>query len=81
MSGGSEAAQVGVKPYQVQSVLWFFEQNLSNKLGTGAKSYGFSDGAIKFIESQGRVGTAKGSTANIGVDEVADKSARKQAAQ
>jgi hypothetical protein len=50
------AKEVGIKPYQVQSVLWFFEQNLFNKLGTGAESYGFSDGAIKFIEAQGRVG-------------------------
>lgn len=72
------AVQIGIKPYQVQSVLWFFEQNLFNKLGTGAKSYGFSDGAIKFIESQGGVGATKGSPANIGADEVADKSARKQ---
>jgi hypothetical protein len=73
------AGQLGIKPYQVQSVLWFFEQNLFNKLGTGAKSYGFSDGAIKFIESQGGVGTAKGSPANIGTDETADRTAREQA--
>jgi hypothetical protein len=73
------AKEVGIKPYQVQSVLWFFEQNLFNKLGTGAESYGFSDGAIKFIEAQGRVGVSKGAPANIGADEVADGAAGKQA--
>ena len=46
------AQQLNVKPYQVQSMLWFYEQQLFNKLGTGAKSYGFSDGAKKFVETQ-----------------------------
>ena len=73
------AKEVGIKPYQVQSVLWFFEQNLFNKLGTGAESYGFSDGAIKFIEAQGRAGVSKGAPANIGTDEAADGAAGKQA--
>jgi hypothetical protein len=50
--------QLGIKPYQVQSVLWFMEQQIFNKLGTGAKSYGFSDGAVKFSETQGGVGGA-----------------------
>ena len=46
------AQQLNLKPYQVQSMLWFYEQQLFNKLGTGAKSYGFSDGAKKFVETQ-----------------------------
>lgn len=73
------AAQVGIKPYQVQSTLWFFEQQLFNKLGTGAKSYGFSDGAIKFAESQGGTGAAKGTTANVGANAPANKPTGKQA--
>lgn len=73
------AAQVGIKPYQVQSTLWFFEQQLFNKLGTGAKSYGFSDGAIKFIESQGGAAPAKGAPANVGANAPANKPAGKQA--
>jgi hypothetical protein len=72
------AQQLGIKPYQVQSVLWFFEQQMFNKLGTGAKSYGFSDGATKFIESQGGVGVPKRSSTDISTDEVEDKPARKQ---
>jgi len=73
------AAQVGIKPYQVQSVLWFFEQQLFNKLGTGAKSYGFSDGAIKFAQSQGGTGVPKGATANVGANAPANGAAGKQA--
>jgi hypothetical protein len=73
------AAQLGIKPYQVQSTLWFFEQQLFNKLGTGAKSYGFSDGAIKFIESQGGTAPAKGAPANVGANAPANKPAGKQA--
>jgi hypothetical protein len=42
------AKQLGIKGYQVQSVIWFFEQQLFNQLGTGAQSYGFSDGAFRF---------------------------------
>lgn len=72
------AAQVGIKPYQVQSTLWFFEQQLFNKLGTGAKSYGFSDGAIRFIESQGGAASAKGAPANVGANAPTDKPAGKQ---
>jgi hypothetical protein len=66
------AKQLGIKPYQVQSVLWFFEQNLFNKLGTGAKSYAFSDGATKFAESQDGTGTAKGAAANVGANATAN---------
>lgn len=47
------AEQVGIKPYQVQSVIWFFEQQLFNHLGTGTQSYGFSDGARRFAGAGG----------------------------
>jgi len=75
------AQQLGIKPYQVQSVLWFLEQQIFNKLGTGAKSYGFSDGAIRFIETQGGVGGAKVSPSDGGVNAVTDGATRKQAGQ
>ena len=73
------AAQVGIKPYQVQSTLWFFEQQLFNKLGTGAKSYGFSDGAAKFAESQSGTGTTEGATADVGANAPANRTTGKQA--
>lgn len=47
------AEQVGIKPYQAQSVIWFFEQQLFNHLGTGTQSYGFSDGARRFAGAGG----------------------------
>lgn len=47
------AEQVGIKPYQVQSVIWFFEQQLFNHLGTGTQSTGFSDGARRFAGERG----------------------------
>lgn len=47
------AEQAGIKPYQVQSVLWFFEQQLFNHLGTGSASLSFSDGARKFAGRRG----------------------------
>ncbi|CAB4124912.1 NAT_SF domain containing protein [uncultured Caudovirales phage] len=47
------AEKTGIKPYQVQSVLWFAEQQLFNHLGTGTPSYGFSDGARKFASNAG----------------------------
>ena len=75
------AQQLGIKPYQVQSVLWFLEQQIFNKLGTGAKSYGFSDGAIKFIETQGGVGGAKVSAPDSGVNAVTDGATGQQAGQ
>lgn len=49
------AEKSGIKPYQVQSVLWFFEQQLFNHLGTGTPSYGFSDGARRFADNAGDV--------------------------
>lgn len=46
----NEAAKnANIKPYQVQSLLWFFEQRLFRELGTPAPSYGFSDGGRKFL--------------------------------
>lgn len=47
------AEQVGIKPYQAQSVIWFFEQQLFNHLGTGTQSTGFSDGARRFAGERG----------------------------
>jgi len=44
------AEDANVKPYQVQSLLWFYEQKLFSTIGTTAPSYGFSDGATKFVE-------------------------------
>ena len=54
------AEQVGIKPYQVQSVIWFFEQQLFNHLGTGSESYGFSDGARLFAGAGGVPETGAG---------------------
>jgi hypothetical protein len=50
------AKNEGIKPYQAQSILWFYEQRLFRALGTPSPSYGFSDGASKFLQqnSQGR---------------------------
>jgi hypothetical protein len=47
------AQNAGIKPYQVQSLLWFYEQKLFTKLGAQSPSYGFSDGARKFSEAAG----------------------------
>jgi ADP-Ribosyltransferase in polyvalent proteins len=47
------AKATGYEPSQVQSVLWFFEQQLYNKLGAGSKSYAFSDGAKSFFDANG----------------------------
>jgi hypothetical protein len=61
------AKDANVKPYQAQSLLWFFEQSLFRELGAPAPSYGFSDGATKFLgqNSQGRDGGgAKGAGSN-----------------
>ena len=44
------AKNANIKPYQVQSVLWFFEQRLFTKLGAQSPSYGFSDGSKRFQE-------------------------------
>ena len=47
-----------IKPYQAQSLLWFFEQSLFRELGTATPSYAFSDGATRFLEqyTQGGAG-------------------------
>jgi hypothetical protein len=44
------AKNEGIKSYQAQSILWFYEQRLFRSLGTPSPSYGFSDGARKFLE-------------------------------
>jgi hypothetical protein len=52
------AKNAGIKPYQVQSLLWFYEQQLFTKIGVLSPSYGFSDGAKKFVDA-GRGGSSK----------------------
>jgi hypothetical protein len=54
------AKNAGIKPYQVQSLLWFYEQQLFTKMGVFSPSYGFSDGAAKYAESRGGRGGEKG---------------------
>jgi hypothetical protein len=44
------AKHEGIKNYQAQSVLWFYEQRLFRELGAPSKSYGFSDGAVRYDE-------------------------------
>ena len=47
----TEVAQnANIKPYQVQSLLWFYEQKLFTKLGVPSPSYAFSDGARRFTK-------------------------------
>jgi hypothetical protein len=50
------AKNAGIKPYQVQSLLWFYEQRLFTEIGVPSPSYGFSDGGRKYAESRGRGG-------------------------
>ena len=50
------AKNEGIKPYQAQSILWFYEQRLFRSLGTPSPSYGFSDGARKFLEQNTKGG-------------------------
>jgi hypothetical protein len=50
------AKNAGIKPYQVQSLLWFCEQRLFTEMGVRSPSYGFSDGGRKYAESRGRDG-------------------------
>lgn len=48
----NEVAQnANIKPYQVQSLLWFYEQKLFTKLGVPSPSYAFSDGARRFTQN------------------------------
>jgi hypothetical protein len=74
------AQQLNLKPYQVQSMLWFYEQQLFNKLGTGAKSYGFSDGAKKFVETQS-TGGGKGPSPTGGGNAPANRPAGQRKGQ
>lgn len=52
------AQDANLKPYQVQSLLWFYEQRLYNQIGVPVESYGFSDGGRKFLEESRRGGGA-----------------------
>ena len=56
------AKNAGIKPYQAQSLLWFYEQRLFTKIGVPSPSYGFSDGGRKYAESRGRGGEKSVST-------------------
>lgn len=69
----NEAAErVNIKGYQAQSVAWFFEQQLFNKLGTGAQSFGFSDGARRFTgESPSDAGAVAGGQVSGGYAQAA----------
>ena len=53
------AKNAGIKPYQVQSLLWFYEQRLFTEIGVKSPSYGFSDGGKKYAESRGGRGGQK----------------------
>jgi Large polyvalent protein associated domain 38/ADP-Ribosyltransferase in polyvalent proteins len=50
------AKNARIKPYQAQSLLWFYEQKLFTKMGVLSPSYGFSDGGRKYAESRGKGG-------------------------
>lgn len=54
------AKDANIKPYQAQSLLWFFEQRLFRELGTPSPSYGFGDGARKFSEQNTKGGDRGG---------------------
>jgi len=54
------AKDANIKPYQAQSLLWFFEQRLFRELGTPSPSYGFGDGARKFSEQTSKGGDRGG---------------------
>jgi hypothetical protein len=54
------AKNEGIKPYQAQSILWFYEQRLFRSFGTQSPSYGFSDGARKFLEQNTAGGEGSG---------------------
>ncbi len=66
------AERVNIKGYQAQSVAWFFEQQLFNQLGTGAQSFGFSDGARRFTgEGTGDAGAVAGGQVSGGYAQAA----------
>ncbi len=46
-------AEHGFRPQEVQSVLWFFEQQVYNEVGAGSKSHTFSEGAKNYVELNG----------------------------
>ena len=54
------ASDANIKNYQVQSLLWFYEQKLFRKFGTDSPSYGFSQGAEKLLSQRGVRGGDEG---------------------
>ena len=68
------ARDAGIKNYQVQSLLWFFEQRLFRSLGTPSPSYAFSDGARKFLDS------SRGAAGGIASDRAAKRKSEKKLA-
>ena len=63
------AEDAGIKPYQVQSLLWFYEQRLFTEMGVPSPSYGFSDGGKKFFDdARGRGGEPSGGAASEAVE-------------
>ena len=63
------AKNAGIKPQQAQSLLWFYEQQLFTKIGVNSPSYGFSDGAKKFVDAGGGRGGKKGVSDAVEADE------------
>lgn len=47
------ADRTGMKGYQIQAVLWFYEQNLYRQLGGTQASYDFADGALQYLRRAG----------------------------
>jgi hypothetical protein len=74
------AKNAGIKPYQAQSVLWFYEQRLFRALGTPSASYGFSDGGRKFLEQSTSAGTRSGEEDVRGVKQKKSYSLRRYGA-
>ena len=61
------ASNADIKNYQVQSLLWFYEQKLFRKFGTDSPSYGFSQGAEKLLSQRG----VRGGDEGVGAAEAA----------
>ena len=47
------AKKTGVKNYQAQSILWFYEQRLYRQLGAMPDSTAFDEGAEMFLKERG----------------------------
>lgn len=63
------ASDANIKNYQVQSLLWFYEQKLFRKFGTESPSYGFSQGAEKLLSQRG----IRGGDAGVGATKTAQE--------